>query len=114
MRVVIEQFFEEPLAEERYVETAKRLDVALAEHASAWCRSYLSADRMRLTCEFEAPDEDAVRAAYREADVPCYDSWVAEVTAVEDYPELMDRLRAAIASQTAPGSGARLGTARLI
>ncbi len=113
MRIVVEQFFEEPLEEDGYAASAKRLDVALAKHAAAWRRSYLSTDRMRLTCEFEAADEETVRAAYREADVPCHDSWVAEVSAVEDYPELMDRLRAAVAGQTAPpDSGARATASR--
>ncbi|HEY8072460.1 MAG TPA: nickel-binding protein, partial [Labilithrix sp.] len=84
MRVVVEQFYEEPLSEDVYTAASTRLDAALTQHESAWRRSYLSADRMRMTCEFEAPDEDAVRAAFREADVPCHDAWVAEVTAVED------------------------------
>ncbi|MBI4501672.1 MAG: hypothetical protein HY700_10975 [Gemmatimonadetes bacterium] len=37
----------------------------------------------RIICEFEAPDAEAARTAYRNAEVPFDRVWVAEVYAAE-------------------------------
>lgn len=91
-RIVVDQHFQRPLTEDDYTRTARRLDVRLDEHGAAWRRSYLSQDRFRMTCEFEARDVDAVRDAYLEADVPFDAIWGADVSSVEDYPELLEKL----------------------
>ena len=58
-----------------------------------WRRSSLSLDRLRMTCEFEAPDAESVREALRTAGVPYERVWTANVYAIEHYPELMEKLR---------------------
>jgi len=96
-RIILEQSFEKPLSEEELTGLSRRLDQCLDVRDGTWRRSYVSTDRRRLTCEFEAPDAEAVRQACRFADVPFDRAWTAEVFAVEDFPELrakLDRLLA--------------------
>src|SRR5580658_276127 len=92
-RIVVEQAFEPPMSEESYAEFSKRLDPCLEPRSAVWRRSYVSSDRRRMTCEFEAPDADAVRAAMRSAGLDFERAWTAEVFAIEDYPELMAKLK---------------------
>lgn len=92
-RVIIEQVFKEPLTDERYAEFSKRLDPCMEVRNGLWRRSSLSLDRLRLTCEFEAPDAEAVREAFRSAGIPFERVWTANVYAVEDYPDQMAKLR---------------------
>ena len=100
-RILVEQIFPKPLTDELYAEFAKRLDPCLEVRDGAWRRSYLSLDRLRLTCEFDAPDAESVREALRLAQVPYERLWSAEVFAVEDYPEAMTKLNAVVAKRAA-------------
>jgi uncharacterized protein DUF4242 len=93
-RVIVEQVFEEPLTDERYAAYAQRLDPCMEVRNGAWRRSSVSVDKLRSVCEFEAPDAESVRQAYRASGVPFERVWTAEVYAVEDYPEQMKKLRA--------------------
>jgi hypothetical protein len=102
-RVVLEQFFEEPISEDAYAQLSKRLDPCLDARRAVWRRSYVSKDRRRITCEFEAADAEAVRQACRTANVPFERVWAAEVFAVEDYPESLAKLnQLVLGSDTAP------------
>ncbi len=91
-RVVVEQVFDPPMSDEDYSAFAKRLDPCLEARSAVWRRSYLATDKRRLTCEFDAPDADAVRTAMRSAGLEFERVWAAQVFAVEDYPELMAKL----------------------
>jgi len=91
-RVVVEQVFDPPMSEEDYATFAKRLDPCLEVRNAMWRRSYVSPDRRRMTCEFEAPDAELVRDAMRMAGMKFERVWTAEVFAVEDYPELVLKL----------------------
>jgi hypothetical protein len=86
-RVVMEQTFEAPLSDEKLAEISKRLDPCLEVRSGWWARSYLSNDRKRMFCEFEAPDADSVREAARSAGVPFDRVWTAQVFDAADYPE---------------------------
>ena len=91
-RVLMEQTFEKPLTDEENSRYAKRLDECLELRRGAWVRSYVSLDRKRTICEFEAPDADSVREALRSASVPFDRVWPAELYVAEDYPEHLARL----------------------
>jgi hypothetical protein len=91
-RIIVEQTFLEPLTDERYSEFSKTLDPCMEVRNGLWRRSSLSLDRLRLICEFEAPDAEAVREALRSAGIKFDRVWTAQVFAVEDHPELMTRL----------------------
>jgi hypothetical protein len=75
-------------------------DVQLIEEANAdedvrWVFSFLSADRRRTYCLYEAPSPDAIIAAARRANVPV--DAVVEVGAA--VPEFSGRLRDWAAAQ---------------
>jgi len=91
-RVVMEQLFEEPMPDETLAEFSKRLDGCLDLRDSTWARSYLSSDRRRMVCEFEAPDADSVREALHSASIPFERVWSAQVFDAGDYPELKEKL----------------------
>lgn len=92
-RVMAEHVFQEPYTDARYSEAAQKLDPCLEVRNGIWRRSSLSIDRLRMVCEFEAPDAESVRDAMRMAGVSYERVWTASVYAIEDYPELMARLR---------------------
>ena len=93
-RIMSEQTFPEPLSDERFAALGKQLDPCLDVRNGTWRRSSLSKDRLRLICEFEAPDAQSVRDAHRAANVAFDSIYAADVFAVEDYPEMMNKLRA--------------------
>jgi hypothetical protein len=91
-RVMVEYVFTEPFTDERYAATAKKMDPCLEVREGAWRRSTLSKDKLRMVCEFEAPDAESVREACRAAGVVFERVWTADVYAVEDYPDMMQKL----------------------
>jgi hypothetical protein len=69
-------------------------DVELIEEINGdesvrWLFSFLSADRRRSYCLYEAPSPDAIRAAARKADIPADE--IVEVGA--GTPQFSERLR---------------------
>jgi hypothetical protein len=77
--VVIEQLFDPPLTDEEHTRLGKLVDQCAALRNARWMRSYLSDDRQRMFCEFEAPDAESVRDAYRNAGVTFVRAWRAEL-----------------------------------
>lgn len=76
--LIVEQSFDPPLTDEEHTRLAERLDPCLESHGAAWMCSYLSADRRRMVCEFEAADAEAVRQSYRSAGLKFDRVWAAE------------------------------------
>ena len=77
--VVIEQVFDPPLTDEEHARIGKRIDTCAEMRNAHWMRSYLSGDRKHMFCEFDAPDVESVRDAYRSAGVEFVRAWVAEL-----------------------------------
>jgi Protein of unknown function (DUF4242) len=77
-------------------EDVQLIDEINADEGVRWLFSFLSADRRRTYCLYEAPSADAIRAAAKRADVPA-DEVVEVGTAA---PELSERLRDWAASKT--------------
>jgi hypothetical protein len=100
-RVIAEQSFKTALSDEELSRISRRLDACLEVRDGCWVRSYVSADRTRMICDFEAPDAESVRQAMRSAQVEFDRVWSAQVFAVEDYPELLAKL-----NQLRAGAGA--------
>jgi uncharacterized protein DUF4242 len=65
------------------------IDDVNADEGVRWLFSFLSADRRRTYCLYEAPSPDAIMTAARRADIPV--DAVVEVGPAA--PELSDRLR---------------------
>jgi hypothetical protein len=98
-RVMVEQVFTEPFTDERYAAFAKELDPCLEVRDGMWRRSSLSKDKLRMVCEFEAPDAESVREAFRTSGVAFERIWTADVFAIEDYPEMTKKLTALLQRQ---------------
>jgi hypothetical protein len=96
-RIIVEQVFAEPLTDEVYAQYAQKLDPCLEARNGMWRRSSVSKDKLRVVCEFEARDAESVRDALRLAKVPYERVWAADVTAVEDDPEMAKKLAALLA-----------------
>ena len=84
---MIERTFAEQL--ELTNEDVELIDELNADESVRWLFSFLSADRRRTYCLYEAPSPEAIRAAARRADVPV--DVITEVQAA--VPELSERLR---------------------
>jgi hypothetical protein len=78
-RIIVERSFNPPLTVEdlRAVET--RMSSCLELYRVRWVRSYWSADRHRMICEYEAPDTASVRNVQREAQAKFDRMWIADV-----------------------------------
>jgi hypothetical protein len=90
---VIERTFAEQL--ELTTDDVKLIDEVNADEGVRWLFSFLSADRRRTYCLYEAPSPDAVIAAAHKANVPV--DAVVEVSPATF--ELSGRLRDWAASQ---------------
>ena len=82
--LVLEQTFEPPMTDEQLNAAARRLDKCLEQHGARWMRSYVSGDRRRMICEFEAPDAEAVRESARSAGVSFDACWPASLFSREN------------------------------
>ncbi len=84
---VIERTFAEQL--DLTSDDVRLIDEVNADEGVRWLFSFLSADRRRTYCLYEAPSADAIVAAAKRANVPA--DVVVEVDAAA--PELSGRLR---------------------
>ncbi|MBK5260040.1 MAG: DUF4242 domain-containing protein [Thermoanaerobaculia bacterium] len=75
--LVLEQTFEVPISDDDLNAAARLVDKCLEAHGARWMRSYVSLDRKRIICEFEAADADQVRDSYRSAGVAFDACWTA-------------------------------------
>jgi len=77
--LVVERSFTHPLTNEDLDRMAARLSPCLEQYGARWMRSYLSHDRQRMICAFEAADAEAVRMAHRIARVEFSEVWTAKL-----------------------------------
>ena len=78
-RIIVERTFEAPLSQEDLTATETRMAPCLGLYRVRWIRSYWSADRRRMICEYDAPDAQSVRSVQREAEAKFDQIWPADV-----------------------------------
>ena len=83
--MIVETLFDPPATEEDFDANAAKLFPCLEGTGVNWVKSFVSQDRRRRICIFEAPDADTVRTAYRSAGVVFERVWAADV--IEDDEE---------------------------
>jgi len=76
--LIVEHTFEPPLTDEEFNKMSTRLQPCLQQHQIKLMRTYVSADRSRGLCVFDAPDAETVRIAHRTANVEFNRVWVGE------------------------------------
>jgi hypothetical protein len=64
--IIVERTFDRPPSEEDLTAAGIRERPCLEIYGVAWRRSLLSADRLRMICQYEAPDAESVRKVQRE------------------------------------------------
>jgi hypothetical protein len=77
MQVVLVEH-EEPAPAEKQ-EISRRIERCLALRNARWVRSFVTVDGRRSICQFEAPDAETVREAFRAAGHPFERAWVAQM-----------------------------------
>lgn len=78
-QIIVERSFKTPLTEEELKAIEDRMAPCLELYRVRWIRSYWSADRRRMICEYEAADAASVKAVQREAQARFDHVWPADV-----------------------------------
>ena len=76
--LILEKEFDPPLSPEQHDEEARQAEPCLEARGVRWIRSYLSTDRRRMICEFEAADAEQIRESARTAGIPFDRCWPAD------------------------------------
>jgi hypothetical protein len=76
--MIVETIYDSPATDDELDANATKLDPCLQGHNVRWMRSYMSLDRRRRICVFDAPDADSVRISFRSAGVTFERVWAAE------------------------------------
>jgi hypothetical protein len=76
--IILESSFDPPISEEDFDRLADQVGGCLEQHQAEWVTSYMSLDRRRRICVFQARDAEAVRQAYRLSGVRFDRVWAAE------------------------------------
>ena len=77
--VIVERSFGEPVQSGEIQAMADRGAWCLEMYGVRFVRSFISIDRRRMICLYEAPDADSVREAQRKAGVPFERIWTATI-----------------------------------
>ena len=75
--LIVEKIFAQPLTDEKLERMFTDLGPCLNQYQAQWIHSYLSNDRMRMVCTFEAADAESVRMAHRVAGIRFERVWPA-------------------------------------
>lgn len=73
--VIVEYAYDPPLSEDDFVRNGQKLGPCLEARSVKWVATYLSIDRRRRVCIFDAPDAEAVRSAFHSAGVKFERAW---------------------------------------
>jgi Protein of unknown function (DUF4242) len=65
--IIVERTFERPLSDDDLIADGIRERSCLTCYGVKMRRAVLSADRVRMICEYESPDAESVRKVLREA-----------------------------------------------
>jgi hypothetical protein len=78
-RIIVERSFDQPFTEEELKAVEARMAQCLDIYRVRWIRSFWSADRRRMICEYDAPDAASVKSVQREAEARFDRIWPADV-----------------------------------
>lgn len=76
---IVERSFDPPLTRETLDGIERRMASCLDLYNVRWIRSFWSADRARMMCEYEAPDAASVRKVQDEAGAHFDRVWSTDV-----------------------------------
>ena len=76
-QVIVERSFGEATEFEALQTRMDKISWCLEQHRIRFLRSYLSSDKKRMICVYEAPDAESVRIANRQGELPFDHIWTA-------------------------------------
>jgi hypothetical protein len=77
--IIVERTFDRPPSDDDLTAAGIRERPCLKLYGVEWRRSVLSADRLRMICQYESPDAESVRKVQREAGNGFDRAWAGEV-----------------------------------
>ena len=77
--IIVERTFDTPLTQEELSAVEARMAPCLDLYNVRWVRSFWSADRRRMICEYDAADVASVRNVQREAEAKFDRAWAADI-----------------------------------
>lgn len=77
--IIVERTFQTPISNQGLEAVGQRMAGCLELYRVKWIRSYLSPDRRRMICQYEASDAESVRIVQEEADAHYDHVWMADV-----------------------------------
>lgn len=80
VHLIVEYEFSPPITDEGLAQMATALGPCMQARNLKRVRTVISVDRTRGYCEFEAPDAESLREAYRTARIPFRAVWTGRVT----------------------------------
>lgn len=83
-QVIVERSFDEPVEFEALYSSVDKISWCLEQYRIRLLRSYLSSDKKRMICVYEAPDAESVRIANRHAEVPFDCIWTATLHGADE------------------------------
>lgn len=83
-QVIVERTFDEATEFEALQAGEAKILWCLDQHRIRFLRSYLSSDKKRMICVYEAPDAESVRIANRQAELPFDSVWTATLHGADE------------------------------
>lgn len=83
-QVIVERSFDEATEFESLQTLADKISWCLDQHRVRFLRSYLSSDKKRMICVYEAPDAESVRIANRQGELPFDCVWTATLHGADE------------------------------
>lgn len=77
--VIVERVFAEPIEEAELARMGREGKVCFEARNVRPVRTFISKDRRRAVCEYEAPDAESVRQANEQAGIPFERVWTAKL-----------------------------------
>ncbi len=79
--IIVERSFQSPVTNQELNAIGQRMAGCLELYHVKWIQSYLSPDRRRMICQYEASDAESVRIVQEESDARYDRIWIAKVIA---------------------------------
>jgi hypothetical protein len=79
VHLIVEYEFSTPITDDALARMSTALGPCMQARKLRRIRTVISLDRLRGYCEFEAPDAESVREAYRTARIPFRAVWAGNV-----------------------------------
>ncbi len=76
---IVERSFATPFSDQELDAVSERMAPCLDLYGVRWVRSHLSQDRLRMVCEYEAPDAERLRKVQHEADARFDRVWAGQL-----------------------------------